>query len=200
MLRYPEPRRDPPAQAAAARLTFGRERAGPSAGLRARPLVLGAAALGAMLCSATEAQAEVVLGFEPRVELVIADPPRFGPGLITTLGYSLDLYPLLVAPELELGGSIFPGEGWFGDLRAMGGLRVGFTAAVEPSIYLHAGYGFVGSNDAAAHGFAIDAGATLDGRLSRELTLGGSLGYQGIVAGDSSIHGIVLGAHLGVWF
>jgi hypothetical protein len=164
------------------------------------PAAVGlAAALGA-LAAAPNARAEVVLGIEPRAELVIRDPPRLGPGLSLTLGYSLDLYPLLLAPELELGGSIFPGEDWFGDLRAMAGLRVGFTASVEPSIYLHAGYGFVGADELAAHGFAVDAGATLDGRLSREVTLGGSLGYQGIVAGDASMHGIVLGPHVVFWF
>ena len=163
-------------------------------------LGLGAAAGLAALGVAHDAAAEVVLGIEPRAELMIRDPPRFGPGLSLTLGYSLDLYPLLLAPELELGGSIFPGEDWLGDLRAMAGLRVGFTAAVEPSIYLHAGYGLVGAADLVAHGFAVDAGATLDGRLSREVTLGGSLGYQGIVAGDGSMHGIVLGPHVVFWF
>ena len=163
-------------------------------------VVLGTAAALGLLLGSRSAAAEVVVGIEPRAELVIKDGARFGPGLIATLGYSLDLYPLLLAPEIEIGGSIFPGEGWFGDVRAMGGLRVGFTASVEPSIYVHAGYGFVGAKQLAAHGFAVDAGAALDGRLSREVTLGGSLGYQGIVAGDSSMHGIVLGAHVGVWF
>jgi len=161
---------------------------------------LGAAAALGLLLGARGAAAEAVVGIEPRAELVIRDKARFGPGLMATLGYSLDLYPLLLAPEIEIGGSIFPGDAWFGDVRAMGGLRVGFTASVEPSIYLHAGYGFVGSEQAMAHGFAVDAGAALDGRLSREVTLGGSLGYQGIVAADSSMHGIVLGAHVGVWF
>jgi hypothetical protein len=200
MIRYPEPGRARPCQTSTAWPRLGQAQAGRSPRLVTVRLGLGAAALAATLCGARAARAEVVVGIEPRAELVIADPPRFGPGLVTMLGYSLDLYPLLLAPELELGGSIFPGEGWFGDLRAMGGLRVGLTAQVEPSIYVHAGYGFVGSNAALAHGFAIDAGATLDGRLSRELTLGGSLGYQGIVAGGSSIHAIVLGAHVGVWF
>jgi hypothetical protein len=158
-----------------------------------------AAAFGLLLGS-HGAAAEVVVGIEPRAELVIKEGARFGPGLIAMLGYSLDLYPLLLAPEIEIGGSLFPGEAWFADVRAMGGLRVGFTASVEPSIYAHAGYGFVGATDLAAHGFAVDAGAALDGRLSREITLGGSLGYQGILAGDSSMHGIVLGAHVGVWF
>ena len=166
---------------------------------------VGAGAALALLLDARAAAAEVVLGMEPRVELMFRDRPRFGPGLMVTLGYSLDLYPLLLAPEIEVGGSIYPGEGPFGDARVMGGLRVGFTASVEPSIYVHAGYGFVDEHPvdaepANAHGFAVDAGATLDGRLARELTLGGSLGYQGIVAGGSSMHGIVAGIHLGVWF
>jgi hypothetical protein len=164
--------------------------------------VLPALGLGLAVWAASEreARAEVVIGIEPRAELVVREAPRVGPALATFFGYSLELYPVLLEPELELNAAIFPGDGWFGSIRAMAGLRAGITLSVEPSIYVHAGYGLVGSEEVVAHGFAIDAGAALDGRLSREVTLGGALGYQGVVAGQSSLHGLVAGLHASFWF
>jgi hypothetical protein len=167
---------------------------------RVRAIAMLSVAAAAWLVEAREARAEVVVGVEPRAELVVRESPRVGPALAAFFGYSLDLYPLLLEPELELNAAIFPGDDWFGSIRAMAGLRAGVTLSVEPSIYVHAGYGLVGSEELVAHGFAIDAGAALDGRLSREVTLGGALGYQGVVAGDSSIHGIVAGLHASFWF
>jgi len=163
-----------------------------------------AAMLGVLLGFDREAAAEVVVGIEPRAELTFRDGPRFGPSLGLSIGYSLDLYPLLLAPEIELGGAIFPGSAWFGALRAMAGLRAGFTASVEPSIFAHVGYGLAGpregSDDSVGHGLGIDAGAALEGRLSRLVTLGAAVSYQGIVAGEESLHGLAAGARLGLWF
>lgn len=159
------------------------------------------AGAGVLLLGSARARSETVLGIEPRAALVVDDPVRLGPELGLTVGYSPDLYPLLLVPELELDGSVFPGSPLFGVGRVLAGLRLGVTAAVEPSVYVHAGYGFSSSAgpDGVMHGLGLDAGAALDGRLSRELTLGGTFGYQGLVAGDGSAHGLALGLRIGLW-
>jgi hypothetical protein len=155
--------------------------------------------LAALVGPPASARAETVLGIEPRASLVIADPPRFGPELGLTVGYSPDLYPLLLVPELELDGAIYPGTPLFGIGRVLAGMRVGVTASVEPAAYFHVGYGFADTEGALDHGFAVDAGAALDGRISRTLTVGGTLGYQGLVAGDASAHGLTAGLRIGIW-
>ena len=80
----------------------------------------------------------------------------------------------------------------------MGGVRVGFTAVVEPYVFTHLGYGFLGSEADLVHGFSIDAGIGLDKRLGRHVTIGGSLGYQGFV-GLLDAHGGFAGFHVGIW-
>jgi hypothetical protein len=54
----------------------------------------------------------------------------------------------------------------------------------------------------ATGGVAIDAGAALDVRPSRDLTLGGHVGYAGLapVGGGDGLHAIAAGARLGLWF
>ncbi len=149
--------------------------------------------------AAASAQAEVTLGAEARAELSsVGGDLRGAPGLRLSAGYALDTYPILVAPELVLDGAPFFPDPIVGAFRAMAGARVGFTAVVEPYVLTHLGYGFLGTDAALVHGFAIDAGLGLDKRLGRHLTIGGALAYQGFV-GDVSAHGGSIGFHVVAW-
>ncbi len=165
--------------------------------MRARSFFAGLAA-ASLSAWASAAHAEPVVSIEPRLDFAIPDDPRPGPGLAVGAGYSAELYPLLIMPELVLSGSVHPGDASFGQLRATAGLRAGVTAALEPSIYVHGGYGLLAGLGDASHGFAFDAGLALDKRLERGLTLGGALGYQGH-HGAATLHGLVAAMRIGFW-
>lgn len=168
---------------------------------RARSLASLAIALAA-IATPLGARAEPKIEIEPRGELMFGDDAFGreifgGPGLAFLFGYALDTYPALLMPELMIAGAFYPGE-LAGSARVAAGFRAGFTTIVEPSIYTHLGYGVVPNELEVGHAFTIDAGLTLDKRLSREVTLGGSLGYQGFVY-ERSFHGLTAGFHVGFW-
>ncbi len=154
---------------------------------------------GATLAVAEDAAAEVVIGLEGRGEVKFTDPVRGGPSVLASLGYAFDTYPVLVLPEVTASGAIWPADPPFFPGRFGAGIRLGFTAVVEPQIYTHAGYGFIFRKGDVSHGFAVDAGAAVDYRIQREYTIGGTLGYEGLVAGKASAHGVVLGLRFGIW-
>ncbi len=163
---------------------------------------VGVGLLIAWALAPSSAFAEPKIEIEPRGELMFGEDVFGrevfgGPGLAVTFGYGLDTYPVLLMPEVVIGGAFYPGE-LIGSARATAGFRAGFTTIVEPSIYAHVGYGVVPSEVDVGHAFTVDAGLTLDKRLSREFTLGGSLGYQGFVY-ERPMHGLTLGFHLGFW-
>ncbi len=161
------------------------------------PLRLGLALVLATTGTwSSSAWAEPVVEVEARGEL-LPSVVSGGPTLELGLGYALDTYPLLLVPEVVIHGGYDASD--VGLFRAMGGARVGLTTLVEPSIYLHGGYGLLGSSGGLAHGAALDTGLSVDKRIGRSLTLGGSLGYQGFFGGGAELHGIVLGAHVGFW-
>lgn len=57
----------------------------------------------------------------------------------------------------------------------------------------------IGANPGLEHGAAVDAGLAVDKRLGRDLTLGGAVGYQGLVAGDGSLHALALAFRATFW-
>ena len=181
--------------------------------LRRVPASLRIAAVAALLAVPAAAHAEGEITFEPRASLLVPgnmiphlpDKVYGGAGIAVNAGLSLDLEPIIVEPELSLVGDGFPTLHG-GTFRAMAGIRAGIAAAVEPSIFLHAGYGFIGDNalggsagPAFNHGFSLDTGATVDYRLSRKLTLGGSLGYELLANGKGAVHGAFIGPRLSIW-
>ncbi|HTJ84182.1 MAG TPA: hypothetical protein VL400_20825 [Polyangiaceae bacterium] len=162
-------------------------------------LAVSGGACAAVLAFGSTAVAEPTLGGEVRGELSsIGGDLRGGPGVRLSGGYALDTYPILVVPELVLDGTVFVPDPVLGAFRAMGGVRVGFTTVVEPYILTHLGYGFLANDLDLVHGFAIDAGLGLDKRLSRHVTIGGTLAYQGFV-GSVNAHGGALGFHVIGW-
>jgi hypothetical protein len=145
-----------------------------------------------------EARADVAIELEPRASFIVPGDPYPGVGLATTAGLSLDLEPILVMPEIELAGDGFPSL-HAGTFRAMGGVRVGLTAAVVPAVFLHVGYGFLGQSGVYAHAFSLDTGFSLDYRISRLFTIGGTLGYETLANGDGAVHGAFIGPRLSFW-
>jgi hypothetical protein len=149
-----------------------------------------------------------------------------GASLGASLGYDLELEPLVLVPELTAGYALYTSEDSYSGLkkngsaiRALAGMRVGWALGVEPSVFARAGYGNVtvsipyGAHDssfyAVAHGFALQAGAAVDYRLSRRVTVGGEVfydqlsataGYDRILggAGDEEYRITVLGVGMGV--
>lgn len=177
--------------------------------MKIAPLVTAFASFAAVASLAGAARAEVTLTAEPQAGIVVPNDAEGFLGGAARLGYAFDsLYPILVAPELSLEGHAITTDPVVGTFRAVGGVRVGILASVEPSVYVHAGYGGVGVSFAPALGanglsswasnFTLDAGAALDFRLERWITLGVAAGYVGFF-GDSSLHGAVLGPHVTFW-
>lgn len=164
-----------------------------------RSRTAAAAAAAMILASSSVARAEPVVGVEARGELTsLSGDLRGGPGLRLSFGYALDTYPVLVLPEVVADGAPFLPAPVVGAFRGMGGVRVGFTTVVEPFVFTHLGYGFLGTESALVHGFSVDAGLGLDKRLGRHVTMGGSIGYQGFV-GLIDAHGGAAGFHVGIW-
>ncbi len=163
----------------------------------------GSAVLLGVICVAwsAEARAEVAVGLEARgeVKALESGTVRGGPSVLASIGYAFDTYPVLVLPEVVATGAVWPDDKpWFPG-RAVAGIRLGFTTVVEPQIYTHVGYGFLFHRGDVSHGLALDAGFGLDYRIQREITIGGTLGYEGLVAGNASAHGGVLGVRVGFW-
>ncbi|MFO0546831.1 MAG: hypothetical protein U0271_00520 [Polyangiaceae bacterium] len=170
---------------------------------RARTRSLAAlAAFAATATLSSAALAEWRVGFEPKAEFLFGDDFLAGPGFSFDLGYSLDTYPVLIVPEVELSAAVFPMSNLVVGARGTAGIRVGLTLEVEPSVYLHVGYGLLDEPDRSrrnlSNNFTIDTGVSLDKRIDRSITLGGSLGYEGFI-GESSEHGFTGSVHLGLW-
>jgi hypothetical protein len=172
--------------------------------VRARSVAVAIAIAGLPLLVPHVAVAEPYVVVAPEVLVAFPSDVELGLGGSATLGWGLDLEPLFVAPELSLSAHVLP-SGPASLVRALAGARVGVAAFVEPSVYARVGAGMADADGApsASGGIAIDAGAALDTRLSRDVTLGGQVGYAGLAelgGSAGSLHGLVLGGRLGVWF
>lgn len=155
------------------------------------------------LIPSAEAIAEQVVAIEPRGSFaMVKDDPQGGVGTAVDVGLSLDLEPIVVQPELRLVGEGLPGLPG-GSLAVMGGVRAGIAWKFEPSIFVHLGWGFVGNDEFTTSGYVVDAGFTADYRVKRWLTVGGSVGYQGVFSGTrgggDAIHGVFAGPRVGFW-
>ncbi len=158
-----------------------------------------------LIATPTRAWAEPVLNLEARGEVMGGESRVFGgPGAAVEFGYAFELYPLFVMPELSATGAPYFPSPVTGGFRATGGVQVGLTLEVQPSIYTHLGYGgFAGGAGRfgpkdVLSSFTIDAGFCLDKLIERSFSIGGNLGYQGFV-GEVDAHGGVFGFHVSFW-
>ncbi len=190
-------------------------------------LALGAS-LVAWLGVPAEAGAEPYLVVEPDAWLLFTQSTTSArtntqPGGVVNAvgGLGLDYDPLLVGPQLALTGGIanaylLPETGGTDPLfdltpdptailRVTAGGSIGVAGPVEVAIFARGGIGYMASleGDGSTAGLAIDAGATLDYRVDRDFTVGGQLGYAGLVATADpirSMHAITVGPRFGFWF
>lgn len=179
--------------------------------------VTGALVVSAAGFVSTEARAEpYVVGVLEGWFLPETTSPALGATVIG--GWGLDLDPLLIGPQLAIGGHLHaaghsdvflaPGESHDGVgnflLRATAGLSVGIAGPVEVSMYARAGPGMAAASDLdTSGGVAVDTGLSVDARLTRDITFGGQAGYAGLIAmggQTGSLHAISFGPRLGVWF
>lgn len=147
-----------------------------------------------------------VLSVGARGEVMNGESRVFGgPGVEAELGYAFDVHPVIyVMPEVSATGALYVPSPVTGGFRATGGVQVGVTVEVQPSAYVHVGYGgFAGKAGVfgprnLAHTLTIDAGLSLDKLIERSFSIGGSIGYQGFI-GDVNAHGAAFGFHVGFW-
>lgn len=174
-------------------------------------------ATGAWLAAPTEARAEPYLVVEPDAWLLFTQPAIGSPtetqlgGVVNAVGgLGLDYDPLLVGPQLALTGGIANAHllyetGGAAVFRLTAGGSIGIAGPVEVGIFARGGIGYMASleGDGSTAGLAIDAGATVDYRVDRDFTVGGQLGYAGLIATEDPInpmHAIALGPRFGFWF
>lgn len=149
------------------------------------------------LFAAAPAGAEPVLRPSVHGAFHAYDGDLAGGGLaIATAGYSLELDPILLVPEIAASIGGFGGDFEGYGIRALGGLRAGFAylGKLEPSLFLRGGYGHLALDrdpfDAAPyrpvpqhesiHSGALQVGVSLEHRVDRDLTLGGELIYDAL--------------------
>jgi hypothetical protein len=157
-------------------------------------------ALAACAWLEADASAEVKLGIEPRAEVMFRGDGdvHAGPGLQLDVGYAFDTFPIIVVPELAIAGALYAPGPLEGSFRTTAGIRVGASLEVEPSVYVRGGYCLMVGRSEPDHAGTLEAGLSLDKRFQREITFGGSVGYQGIYYKDS-LNGVVGGVHVGFW-
>lgn len=191
---------------------------------RARAPLAFVTTVGATLL-ASEARAEPYVVAVPEAWIVVpsgAHDATVGGAVSAIGGIGLDYDPLLVGPQLAITGAVFPDAGPQPDLdfvgdpaggggdpfamfRVTGGLSVGVAGPVEVSLYLRAGVALASAFDSGAGstGVALDTGLSGDYRVSRDVTVGGQLGYAGMFVTSSQgegIHALTLGPRFGYWF
>ncbi len=167
--------------------------------------------MSALLLGPAIARAEVTPSLEVDGALMAddgtTDSVSGGFGFKGLFGYSPDLYPLLLMPEVAVTQHFFFDTYSRRTTRILGGMRLGVTAAVEPSLSFHLGYGFSHGEDGDAildrNGFTYDVALGVDWRLERWVTLGPRLTYSGQIAktgsGTEGAHWLDLGLSTTFW-
>jgi hypothetical protein len=149
-----------------------------------------------------------------------------GASAVMAAGYNIELEPLLLVPEVAASiGGFAGGFDGFG-ARALGGLRLGFAylGSFEPSLVVRGGYGHLTLKRASfpdgalspeptkevSHSGALQAGLSLEHRMSRDVTLGGEIVYDvffqrrtpialGASEGIVGVHTLAAGFTIGFW-
>lgn len=162
-----------------------------------------------VLLASSEASAGVTVHLEQDFAVITNGGSDIGFGLSGRVGYRVDLGPLWLAPEL--GGGYLS----FGDIgryslhpsRMYGGGRVGLGGFLQPQLYAHAGYGWMGGlGDVSFRGAMFEVGVALDVQLLPIFGIGTHLGYasnDNINGGDvaqEAFNWVNFGVHAGLTF
>lgn len=177
-----------------------------------RSLCLAAApplAAVAVLLASPDANAGITIHVEQDVGILTSVDLEAGVGFSGRLGYRFDIGPLWLAPEL--GGGYLT----FGDVdgqalhpsRMYGGGRVGLDGFVQPQLYVHAGYGWLGDlGDVSLEGALFEVGVAVDLRVLPVLGIGAHAGFtsndnlHGGAQARDSFNWLSFGVHAGLTF
>lgn len=178
-------------------------------------------AFAALSLAPTPARAELGGRVDADVDLGATAGDRFTAGIGARFGWRFDVGPVWLQPEV--GGhytaitpigcdgcrrSTFPSTK--DAARFLGGVRLGgsglISGVIEPSIFGHAGYGWLLSFESELTGPAFDVGFALDVKVVRYFRFGAHGAYN-VLAPTSGVDGpipaekwISVGLHLGVAF
>lgn len=185
--------------------TTHREKHRPGRTTQHRKLTAAAAMLAMPLsvCYAASAKAEPKLGVDVNLNYPHdRDDTDSGGGVGVRIGNEWDLLLLRLTPEASATYAGFRGPSDAAAYQLMGGARLGVGFIIEPSIYAHAGGGYLdwGNYDSGV-GVAYDAGAALDLTVLPLIDLGLHAALAGISspASDSpALNWTVLGAHFAI--
>jgi hypothetical protein len=124
-----------------------------------------------------DAHADIYLGADADLASPVAGNGFPGVGVTGRLGWRFNAGPIYLQPEIE--GSYLTFDADNGHIgRFLAGGRLGLDTFVQPSIYGHAGWGWLNSDALAANSGAFDVGVSLDVRLVRHLLVGVQMGYN----------------------
>ena len=128
-----------------------------------------------------------------------------GPGLRLEGGYAINLHPVFIAPQLVVDVNGLFGDFTALDLHVMGGCKVGADLpGLSPFGFADLGYGLFRASQLGqvAHGVSFDVGGGVDHHLTSHLTIGGLLGYRGVVypSDHFSSHGVELAGRIDYYF
>lgn len=162
---------------------------------------LAGLAAATVLAVTGEARAGFFLGAELDGGTPIATPGySTGLGFVGSLGYRIGLGPVFLQPEAQGSYMTFPGTAVAGHAtRILGGGRLGLGRLVQPTIFGHAGIGWVASG---VNGPAADVGFALGFKLIPYLRFGLQAAYNvvTIVNDPRTLKWISYGAHAGIEF
>ncbi len=164
-------------------------------------VALGSAA--AVLASwPRDANAGIFLGAQLDAGQGIGMPPAARPegiGFLGTFGYRIGIGPVFLQPEAQGGYTLFPADSRdvIHVARALGGLRFGKQGMIEPSIFGHAGAGWLGSDTT---GIACDAGLALAFKLVPFFSFGAQAAYSVVTltTGGAATKWVEYGLHVAI--
>lgn len=153
---------------------------------RAPPVVCAASVLALALLVAAPAHAgKNRLSFDAGGDFATSGGNRGGWGAGLRFGRDWDLLILSLTPEASLGYHAFRGWEAACVFTAMGGARLGLDLALSPSLFAHAGLGYLNRTQRSRASLAYDVGAAVDLTSLPFVEFGPHVMWSGI-AGSSS--------------
>jgi hypothetical protein len=155
-----------------------------------------------LILVANEARAGVFIHaeFDGAEGVAMPGGTHLGYGLLGALGYRIGLGPVFLQPEVAGSYMTFPsGTVPPSATRLLGGLRFGLGLMVQPTVFGHAGVGWLGS---AVDGPSFDVGLALGFKLVPIFSFGAQGAYNvvTVLANGEATRWVSFGVHAAVEF